>query len=375
MLETLLVILIAVPLLGAILRLILFRGPAVPPSEIPSEKIIDMHCHCAGIGAKNSGCFLSAGMQKSWKYKLYFRGFDISDPDLSAHGDQVSIQRIAQQVARSQKVAGAVILAMDAVINGNGDMDLSRTIFYIPNEFVARETAQYGHLYFGASVNPYRRDALARLQWCKEQAAKLVKWLPSIQYIDPSDRRIEPFYRKLIELKLPLLSHAGDERSFTHAVNELADPARLRFPLELGVKVIAAHIGSTGKNQGQDNMERTMALMDEFPNLWADISALTQINRKRFLQRALKSPRVYGRLLYGTDYPLINMVLVSPFYFPLRLSWKQMRSIVKIENPWDRDVALKQSLGVPADVFSKPAAFLGIDLGVTDCGGGTPFNL
>ena len=27
-------------------------------------------------------------------------------------------------------------------------------------------------------------------------------------------------------------------------------------------------------------MERTVVLMDEFPNLWADISALTQINRK-----------------------------------------------------------------------------------------------
>ena len=55
----------------------------------------------------------------------------------------------------------------------------------------------------------------------------------------------------MIELDLPLLSHAGDERSFTQAADELADPMRLRLPLELGVRVIAAHIGSTGKNQGR----------------------------------------------------------------------------------------------------------------------------
>ena len=343
------------------LRLIFFRGPLLPPSENSSQVIIDMHCHCAGIGAGDSGCFISAALRKSWKYKLYFAGFNISEKELESHGDQVGIERIARQVTDSHAVAGAVILAMDGVIAENGEMDRSRTIFYIPNEFVARETARHPCLYFGASVNPYRPVALSRLEWCKKQDAKLVKWLPSIQYIDPSDRRIEPFYHKLIELDLPLLSHAGNERSFTQAANELADPMRLRLPLELGVRVIAAHIGSTGKNVGQDNMERTVALMDEFPNLWADISALTQINRKGFLIRALKTPRLHDRLLYGTDYPLTNMVLVSPYYLPLHLRWKQMRSIVRIQNSWDRDVALKQALGVPAQVFNSPAQLLGID--------------
>ena len=360
-LEILFLTFVAVLFFCAILRLILFQGPVVLPSQCPSEKIIDMHCHCAGIGAGDSGCFVSAGMQKSWKYQLYFRGFEITEDEVKAHGDQLIIRKIAEQVAQSENVDGAVILALDAVLDGKGKIDRSRTLIYIPNEFVARETAQYNHLYFGASVNPYRRDALERLEWCKKNGAKLLKWLPSIQYIDPSDLRIEPFYRKLTELELPLLSHAGDEHSFKQAANELSDPLRLRLPLELGVKVIAAHVGSTGKNEGQDNMQRTLALMDEFPDLSADISALTQINRKRFLVRALKAPGPRDRLLYGTDYPLINMILVSPYYFPLRLRWKEMWSIAKIENPWDRDVVLKQSLGVPAVVFRKPAAFLGID--------------
>lgn len=324
------------------------------------EIIIDIHCHCAGIGAGDSNCFISDSMRNSWKYKFYLKGFGLTEKMLEAQGDQATIRTIAEQVHHSERVSGAVILALDAAVDEDGEIDRSRTLIYIPNEFVQMETAKYDHLHFGASVNPYRPDALERLEWCKEAGAKLVKWIPSIQFIDPSDPRLKSFYSKMVELDLPLLSHAGNERSFTQADNELSDPMRLRLPLRMGVRVVAAHMGSTGRNQGQDNMERTVSLMDKFSNLWADISALTQINRKRFFHRTLRTSEIHGRLLYGTDYPLINMALVSPYQYPLRLTWKQMRSIARIPNPWDRDVALKKSLGVPDDVFFCPAEFLGI---------------
>jgi predicted TIM-barrel fold metal-dependent hydrolase len=324
------------------------------------SRIIDMHCHCVGIGAGGSGCFVSSVMQSSWKYRFYLRGLGLTEDEVRSHGDQATIQRIAEQVGHSNRVDGAVVLALDAAFDEEGKMDSQHTLIYIPNEFVVRETAKYDHLYLGASVNPYRQDALRRLEWCKKKGARLLKWLPAIQRIDPSEARLEPFYKKLIDLDLPLLSHAGDERSFTHAANEFSDPMRLRVPLQLGVKIIAAHAGSSGKNEGQDNMERTLTLMDEFSNLWADVSALTQINRKRFLYRLLRTPRVHERLLYGTDYPLINMAVVSAYYYPMGLSWKQIRSIAKIQNPWDRDVALKEALGIPREVFCNSAEFLGI---------------
>jgi hypothetical protein len=299
-------------------------------------------------------------MRNSWKYRLYLKGFDLTEREIAGEGDQISIRKISEQLRESEQLSGAVILAMDAVYGENGEIDRSRTEFSIPDSFVQVETARYSNLYFGASVNPLRKDALEQLEWCKENGAVLIKWIPSIQLIDPRDVRIEPFYRRLVELDLPLLSHAGSERSFTHAADELSDPMRLRLPLSLGVQVIAAHMGTTGKNEGQDNLERTVMLMDEFPNLWGDISALTQINRKHFLRRVLQQSGIHRRLLYGTDYPLINMALVSPYHYPLQLSWKQIRSIAKIENPWDRDVALKRALRVPEEAFYKPAELLGI---------------
>jgi uncharacterized protein len=64
-------------------------------------------------------------------------------------------------------------------------------------------------------------------------------------------------------------------------------------------------------------------------------------------------------LLYGSDYPLINTALVSPWFFPLTLTRSEMSELSAIENPFDRDVALKQALGVPEEVFAATAEVLG----------------
>ena len=216
-------------------------------------------------------------------------------------------------------------------------------------------------MYFGASVNPNRPDALDRLQWAKDNGALLIKWLPSIQYINPEEKSFEPFYRKLVELKLPLLTHAGQERSFTHARDELADPVRLKLPLSLGVKVIVAHAASTGQNEGENDIDRLIGMLESYPNLYSDISSMTQINKPGYLRQALKEKRFKGKLLYGSDFPLINTAAVSPWYFPLNLTRVQMKSISAIENPWDRDVALKEALGVSSEIFTKPQEFFGIN--------------
>lgn len=326
-----------------------------------NPEIIDIHCHCAGIGAGRSGCFISKSMRNSWKYRFYLRSFKLTEEELQEEGDLVCIRKIGEQVGQSEQVDGALILALDAAIDPLGNIDYSQTQIYIPNSFVLNETAKYDNLFWGASVNPGRKDALKRLDWCKENGAKLIKWLPSIQGINPSEIQLESFYLKLVELDLPLLTHTGDEHAFDDAENKLADPTLLRFPLELGVTVVAAHLGGSGKNQGEHNIDRVINLMEKFPNLWADISAMTLIHRKRILKKILQISHLHGRLLYGTDYPLINIPLTSPYFYPLRLTRKQMVSISRIQNVWDRNMALKKDLGVPSGTFENSARFLKIE--------------
>jgi len=146
----------------------------------------------------------------------------------------------------SLSVQQVVVLAMDGVVDEHGALDKSRTQVYVPNDFVRRETDRYETLLFGASVNPYRSDAIARLRAAKDGGAVLVKWIPSIMAIDPSDPRIIPFYEALVELDMPLLIHVGQERSFGAAADELGDPVRLKLPLEIGVTAIAPVRGPAG---------------------------------------------------------------------------------------------------------------------------------
>jgi hypothetical protein len=320
--------------------------------------IVDMHCHIAGIGAGGSGCFVSSELRHNFRFRIYLRSFGVSEEQLLSRGDGLVGDRISESLARSKFVSRAVLLALDGVVDSDGRLDTNRTEVYVPNEFVAATVARHTNLLFGASVNPYRRDALQRLAWAKAHGAVLVKWIPPIMEINPADPKLIPFYKEMVRLKLPLLSHTGKEKSFSHAAEEFGDPDKLRLPLSLGVTVVAAHIASAERYQGERGPDRLARMMGEYPNLYADISALTQINRLGRLKEALTRPEFAGRLVYGTDYPLINTALVSPWY-SLHLSLAQKFSIWRTKSPWDRDVLTKHDLGVPTETFARSGRLFG----------------
>ncbi|MDQ8181169.1 amidohydrolase family protein [Pelagicoccus sp. SDUM812005] len=344
----------------ALTRALLWKGPMGPVAEALPEGVVDMHCHTAGIGAGGSEARISAALRASWRFRVYLKIFGCSEKLLTQHGDCFIMDGINRSVGESKRVRAAVILAMDAPYRDDGSLDEDAVEVWVPNRFVGEAVAAYEHLLFGASVHPLRPDALEELEWSKAKGAVLVKWLPNIQNIDPSDERLAPYYRKLVELDLPLLTHTGHEDSFSRTDNRLGDPKLLELPLSLGVRVIAAHVASAGENEGQCNVERLLELMPRFPNLVADISTLTQFNRKRFLPRVLREERLRGRLLYGTDHPLTNTPMVSAWLYPLRLTLGQMWRISRVGNPWDRDVMLKAALGVPAEVFERSGRYLGV---------------
>ncbi|MCM2358258.1 MAG: amidohydrolase family protein [Geobacteraceae bacterium] len=320
--------------------------------------IIDIHCHTAGIGAGGSGCFVSAQLRRSWKYRFYLKAFGVTDGELEREGDGLVVRRISERLARSRTVQAAVLLALDGIVGEDGRLDRERTELYIPDAFLAAECRKHENLLFGASINPYRRDALERLERAASDGAVLLKWLPSIQFIDPADRRLIPFYRRLRELGLPLLVHTGEEESFTWARDELGDPQRLRLPLEEGVTVIAAHCASNGNNEGERNFDRFLRLAALYPNLHADISALTQANRLGHLEKVLRRGELHGRLLYGTDMPLAATPIVSPWCQLFRLPPGEIRRIAAVDNPWDRDVELKLALGMTEEILGNGARLL-----------------
>jgi len=325
-----------------------------------NEAVIDMHCHCAGIGAGGSGCFISPAMARSIRYPFFLRAFGVTRGDLEFHGDRIILERLSSLLAGSRHVTAAVVLALDGVRDGRGELDRCRTELYVPNDYLARECRRLPNLLFGASINPLRADAMDELERVAEEGAVLLKWLPAIQGFDPADPRFKPFYRQLAGLGLPLLSHTGTELSFTRADNALAAPCRLRLPLEEGVTVIAAHCATSGRSGGERNFSRFLNLIRSYPNLYGDISSLTQANRLGHLQKVLSREELLGRLLYGSDMPIITTVVTSPWLHATSLPPRTLLRILGEKNPWDRDVELKLALGMPADILARGSRLLGL---------------
>lgn len=323
----------------------------------PRRGYLDAHAHIAGIGAGGSGCYVHPDLADSLKFDFYLRGFGVTREALETHGDGIVARRLNSMVSASRYVGRAVVLALDGVVRDDA-IDRSATQIYVPNEFVARMARRYPNLEFGASVHPDRSDWRQRLIDAERSGALLVKWLPAIMNIDPADPRYVDYYRTLVELDLPLLVHVGQERAFSEANDALGDPEKLTLPLEEGVTVIAAHIATTGEYEGRASHKRLLAMLETYPNLYMDISSLTQINKIGYLVEALDYPDATGRMLYGSDWPLQFFPVVSPFFHWPDIELSTAKTIHNMSNKLDRDVVLKKSLGVPTAVFERSGELL-----------------
>jgi predicted TIM-barrel fold metal-dependent hydrolase len=189
--------------------------------------------------------------------------------------------------------------------------------------------------------------------------------------INPSDPALVPFYQKLVELHLPLLIHVGREQTFVNARDELCDPIHLKVPLDLGVKVIAAHLATTGENNGESDYARLRKLfeVEKYKGLlFADISATTQHNRIKSINDWIHDPLFQDRLLNGTDWPLIDVEafgikltsyrLYSSKLFGHILTKKEVAELDLIPNSFDRDTRIKEFLGASEDLFRRAESVL-----------------
>ncbi|MBI4678064.1 MAG: amidohydrolase family protein [Elusimicrobia bacterium] len=263
----------------------------------------DVHVHLAALPAPENGCRVSRRMLRGPLGRLVCRmqGLSPADPEGS---NRRYVENLERELRSSCHVSQAVVLAMDGVYGEDGRLDAARTEFLVSNDAAFEACRGRGCFMPGPSVNPMRRDALDELERCKALGAVLIKTLPNAQGFDPALPRFRPFYQALRRLKLPLLSHVGHEFAVIAGEQAFGDPGRLVPALEEGVTVIAAHGGSSGLGVVERHLPTVLGLLQRFPNLFLDTSALTLPNRVRALFLLARHPEVFERLLFGTDYPL-----------------------------------------------------------------------
>jgi predicted TIM-barrel fold metal-dependent hydrolase len=202
----------------------------------------------------------------------------------------------------------------------------------------------------------------------------MVKWLPNAMGIDPSDAACDPFYTKMKELGLVLLSHGGEEKAVEAKEDQrLGNPLLLRRALDHGVRTVVAHCASLGENEDLDdpgrgrvhNFRLFLRLVEDrrYEGLvFGDISAMTQYNRiGEPLTTVIGRADLHDRLVNGSDYPLpaINVLIrTKPLLRAGYIDAEERASLREIYrfNPLLFDFVLKRCLKLPGTDRRLPAS-------------------
>ena len=344
--------------------------------DIDPQRLIDHHVHVAGLGA--GGTFVNRKM-RTWahpfhrlKFKVYMSSAGATDED---RADAQLVERLASLVSHIPNHGKHRLLGFDKHYRSDGSVNLEKTEFYVPNEYVFELAERYADMFVpNISVNPYRPDAIDELEKWARRGARIVKWLPNAMGIDPSDAKCDPFYQKMKELDLILLSHGGEEKAVEAEEDQkLGNPLLLRRALDHGVKVVVAHCAGLGTNEDLDSKDRKqihnfdlfLRLMDEkrYEGLvFGEISAMTQFNRVgKPLQTILAREDLHERLVNGSDYPLpaVNILIrTRPLVKLGFLSKSEGESLKEVYdyNPLLFDFVLKRTLKLPGTSKSLPAS-------------------
>ena len=356
--------------------------------DIEPARLVDYHTHIAGLGNGTNGAFVNPKM-RTWrhplhkiKFRIYLSAGAVNDVERS---DAQIVERLTRLIKNVEGHGRHRLLAFDKNYRRDGTTNLAKTEFYVPNDYVFDLAAEHPDLFEPViSVSPYRQQALTELERGARRGACMVKWLPNAMGIDPSDELCAPFYRKMRELNLVLLSHGGEEKAVEAQEDQrLGNPLLLRRALDHGVKVIIAHCAGLGDNEDLDcenrkrvpNFDLFLRLMS-VPRyeglLFADISAMTQYNRiGRPLTTILQREDLHERLVNGSDYPLpaVNFLIRTGALVQQGYITKDERAWLNEiynYNPLLFDFVLKRTMKLPgtqrclpAKVFMRNAAIEG----------------
>ena len=315
---------------------------------------IDMHVHMVGNGRAGSGGWLRLS---GWHRAL--AGFMVRQLGLPAsalEGDLESIYSEHQlKLVRESSMDSVVLLAHERVHDPDGTPRPDLGSMFVPNDVVLHLANAHPEFLAGVSIHPARADALAELDRCLAGGAVLMKCLPNCQNIDFTDTRYRPFWERMAAARLPLLAHTGGEHTVPVIDAKLADPKRLRVPLECGVTVIAAHCATKSGPFEQDYFDDWASMLREFPNLYGDISALVSLNRSCHLRDCLRE-EIAPRIVHGSDFPV--PVLGHRLWLQGWIDWHTFRRCQKIPNPLERDWHFKQALGFPVETTTRVSNLL-----------------
>ena len=366
-----------------------WRNPCLPglPDALASHPLVraawdgldprqvwDMHVHVAGTGDSGSGMRVNPAMDSLAHPILYTQKRVFMDAACASGDsgvDAAYLDRLLQLTSAFPPGVKFMLYAMEQFHDGDGHAHDAHTGIHVPNAHVRKLAQSHPERFeWVASIHPYRSNAVAYLEQCIGDGARAVKWLPSAMGINPASPQCDAFYAALKQHKLPLIVHTGTELSVNgegHSQDH-NNPLHLRRPLAAGVRVVAAHCASLGKDHDWDEGDKAgkvssfalfSRLMNEpkGANLYGDLSAIPQFHRYRILPALLDNPAWQARLLNASDYPLPGIL---PIYLLkelvraglLQADDAEVLHAIRRHNPLLFDFVMKRSLAWQGNKFN-----------------------
>jgi uncharacterized protein len=316
---------------------------------------IDVHVHLAGVGTQGSGCWISPEFRRRGIFVGLRMLLGITDRQMETTIDE-DWAALVSGLVTSSDLDYAVVLGFDGVYDWRGEFDARKSQMIIPPSWVFDVCERYTNLLPAPSINPYRRDAMELLEGAIERGAVMIKWLPIVQGFDPSSRRSLPFVRRVAEVGIPLLVHAGSgEVTFRTVASRVGELERLVPALEMGARVICAHTAAPIHLPRQPNQLPLLRnFLARYPNFWVDNSGLTNPSRCRHLPRFAADPLIRDRTLHGSDFPVISTSLC----YLSRLGMGEVANLESEANQLQREVRIKRALGLPEETFTRAGEVL-----------------
>lgn len=340
----------------------------------------DFHVHAVGMGTNGTGIYVNPHMQsalKPWKYlqyQVYKSAGGITSPE---RADQQYMERLLKLGQADPRYGKLHLLAFDYNHNEDGTRNLEKSTFHIPNKYVVELSKKHPNIITPViSIHPDKPTALEELDQWGQMGVKYIKWLPNAQRIDPSLNKHEEFYKRVMKYDMAILTHTGHEKAVDgEEFQELANPLNFRYPLDMGVKIIMAHLASLGDCRDLDQPSNPMVScfklfmrlfeMDKYKNnLFGELSGTTIHTRVgEPLTELMSKPHLHARLINGSDYPLpaINILYRTKLLMKLGYISQEERKIINEIygfNPLLFDFVLKRTMKHPKTGQKfLPAAF------------------
>ena len=197
-------------------------------------------------------------------------------------------------------------------------LDMAREVLRrgrTPNERVAELVRKHGALFVGfGSVNPAkpRSYVVEKLAELVDYGFSGLKLIPTLQLFCPNKarRNLELILRFCERSGLVVMWHTGCDPGpwESPVLSECARPSLLKpfaRAFERAVFIVA-HAGSYSATRPGVWFSEALELAEAHRNVWLDVAAVPYLLTEPEFARPLRSRGLMGRVLFGSDYPVVG---------------------------------------------------------------------